>query len=325
MASGSAQRKPIASELHVFAEERVQCGARGGDEVVVVDDIEGLEEIEDDEGDEGGGEHLVLEESPARVAPVAPIDKVALLRRDVYHGLVHCIVSNPKLWKTVDVEEVKQLMEAPLRSLPAGALALTPLWQYMLDKGTPRAAAAETLVFFHSRAERWGVAMELPVEIDSVEVGRRSAVVESMSARGVTTGTFVGRAPVPLDAEAAQAARAMKRAKAKRLQQAADARRRTGASLMQVVRTGLGLCCVLALAVGALHEPSHTSLEVRAAAALGPTCASVEQDGRAMHCVTTLATLGNASGIHERRDFAESTLDIVVIFVTAEGEPLALE
>ena len=123
-------------------------------------------------------------------------------RVEVYHGLVHCIVTSPSLWSTVDVADVKEIMAGPLAAIPEQPLLLQPLWDYMRDRGAPRDAATETLVFFHSRAERFAIRIALPRQLEALTPNERATIVAALSSRGASTGTHVGTAEESLDCAA---------------------------------------------------------------------------------------------------------------------------
>jgi hypothetical protein len=270
--------------------------------------------------DDGEGDALeILEETTLEArfddaelaAPASAFDKDALLRRDVWNGLVHCIVSNAKLWATVDVAEVKEVMTAPIAVLPQGPLLLEPLWRYMIAKNTPKKAAAETLLFFHSRAPRWNVQMVMPAAMDELHDDTRAAVADKLSARGVTTGTFVGAAPVS------------KSARAKKNKQRAAARESSLHKIMSRLAIVASAAIIVAMAVGTtIFE--REDLSPRASAALGAVCERARQDGDTIYCSTDAITLATVSTLQERHATTETALAIKIAFVDDNGAPLAI-
>lgn len=154
----------------------------------------------DDDGEPG--ELLALDEEDG--IGLGPVDELALfdpaaaVRRDVWHGLVHAIVSNRSLWDTVDVADVKGVMGEALAAVPDLPLHLQPLWDHMVAARTPIEAAKDTMVFFASRAERWRVVIVLPRELRDMHPTERKLRIARVEERGGTTGTFVGKAPVEI-------------------------------------------------------------------------------------------------------------------------------
>lgn len=268
------------------------------------------------EDDDNGDTLEIVDDLRLDDAPAA-FDKDALLRRDVWNGLVHCIVSNAKLWGTVDVAEVKELMAGPIAILPQGPLLLEPLWRYMIAKGTPKKAAAETLLFLHSRAPRWNVQMMLPAAMEELHDDTRAAVVEKLGARGVTTGTHVGMAP--LNPAAVKKATAAKKAKKKRLG-APTVDMRPNLRLL----ASIAVVAVVAVAFAAMKLSEPEDVSARASAALGPVCEHARQEGLAVLCTTDAIMLATVGPVVERRAIVETALDVKIEFVDENGIPLPL-
>lgn len=191
------------------ADDDNATGARAEDDGAVRDALAGLfDDLDDDDDD-----RLFDDDEPPAAAAgddedqeedavdfVIDEDEGAVdddeLRRGVYHGLVHCIITNQALWATVDVALLPDVLSAPLSVIPGAPLSLQPLWDHMvLERGTARDDAAETLLLFQSRAHRWDIDVTLPAELEALPLDKRERAIERLRARGGGTGTHVGPAP----------------------------------------------------------------------------------------------------------------------------------
>lgn len=268
-----------------------------------------------------------------------------LLRKEVCAALVHCIVSNRGLWETVDISEAKRRMEPALASLPWRPLSLLPLWSYFLEVGTPEVHARETLLFFASRGVRWGIAVDLPAELNELSAEQRSAHVERMRSLGGSSGTFVGRAPVaPLQGAPPRTATPLQSALPRTATPHAipvhwdspsapatpteRKRERTEPTIpmpaaprwphrapMRVVlaaAAALGVMLTIASVGPGAPTPRHD-------VALGDLCSKVVAHGHALLCTVTPAAYADANSVAIRVEAIRIALDATVIFVDDLG------
>jgi hypothetical protein len=240
---------------------------------------------------------------------IAVEDPAEALRRDVYHGLVHCIVSNQALWSTVDVARLPALLEPALQALPSSPLSLEPLWIHMvIERRTPRAAAAETLLLFHSRAARWGITMTLPAELSRLRPGQRARAVEGLRSRGGSTGTHVGPAP----------RRAAPKPAPKPAPKSSSSSSSSSWTLARLVRYGLRAAFAASLVVAFQLLPRHDPEAARVEARLQNVCDTVVVSGRVALCTVEADDTAIAIAL-DRADAVDAGWSGEVIVVGPDG------
>lgn len=228
------------------------------------------------------------------VSDIVVVDPREALRRDVYHGLINCIVSNQALWSTVDVAVLNGVVADQLAGLPARPFALQGLWDHILGCGTPREAAAETLLLFHSRAARWGVTMTLPAELGALPSDKRARAIDRLRARGGTTGTHVGPAPQPPTTATATTTTTSPPAPAKaKKTKPPPAPPTPWPALVQ--RWGLRAALVATVAVGVRMADREEAGVERVRAAMSPVCQSLRFNGHVAFCTVDVANAAVAS------------------------------
>ncbi|MBI1946567.1 MAG: hypothetical protein HYS27_12775 [Deltaproteobacteria bacterium] len=245
------------------------------------------------------------------------------LHREVWNALVHCIVSNRGLWDTVDVAEVKVRMAPAVAALPWKALNLSPLWKYFAEVGTPDQHARETLLFFSSRGGRWGIAIDLPPELEILTASERAVYVDRMRSLGGSSGTFVGRAPVAMlqlqpPAPPPAAAPALTRQKTATTTPRPELPwRRLAVAAARVSAVAL----VGMLLVNAVRSPPEVDVQ-RHRRAMGNLCSAVEVHGKALLCTATPAAFEDPAKTALRVEAILVSLDMTVLFLDAQGEAL---
>ena len=223
----------------------------------------------------------------------------AAVHDEIWQEIVRSIEGNTEL-VVVDVPGAKTQMDAAIAAAPDQPVRLEPLWDYMLARGAPEEAAADTLFTLYARAPRLHVEMTLPPDLAEVTVGERARRVARL----------LRAAPAP------------KRAKPKTAEIVVPAATRTRGRFARLFAAGRVVAMAAAL-VGAfvVLAPDDTSHVARA---LGPLCSDVVVHGRAALCTATPAALANRPHAHERAQMTGVALGLQVLFVDQVGAVLAL-